>query len=183
MHERRAEAHLLLRDVRSIGHLQRGEPLRGISFDQSNTAAPTRGADPAGLLLQEVPPVSTIAATNTEVALEFLRLAATGHAREAMERFASPDFVHHNPWFPHDAASLAAAMDENARANPGKRLEVQRAISEGDLVAVHSRVQHAPDGPEAATVHLFRISDGLIHELWDVGQEAPAESPNRRGMF
>jgi predicted SnoaL-like aldol condensation-catalyzing enzyme len=132
---------------------------------------------------QEVSPMSTITATNTDIAVEFLRTAATGNAGEAMERFASPDFVHHNPWFPDDAAALAAGMDENARAYPEKRLDVQRTIAEGDLVAVHSRVQHTPGGPEAATVHIFRISDDRIHELWDVGQDAPADSPNRRGMF
>ena len=121
--------------------------------------------------------------TVTDAAVEFLRLAASGHAQEAMKRFAASDFVHHNPWFAADAGSLATAMDENARANPEKSLEVQRTITEGDLVAVHSRVRHAPGGPLAATVHIFRFADGRIAELWDVGQEEPADAPNQRGMF
>ena len=127
--------------------------------------------------------MTTSVTTNTDVAVEFLQMAATGHAREAMERFGSPTFFHHNPWFRADADSLATAMDENARANPGKSLQVQHTIAEGDLVAVHSRVRHAADGPEAATVHIFRIVNGRIEELWDIGQDAPAESPNQRGMF
>ncbi len=127
--------------------------------------------------------MTTTVTTNTDIATEFLRRAATGQAHEAMERFASPDFVHHNPWFAADADSLATAMDENARANPEKSLDVQRTITEGDLVVVHSRVRHAPGGPEAATVHIFRFVDGRIGELWDVGQEEPVDSPNQRGMF
>ena len=119
----------------------------------------------------------------TDTAVEFLHMAASGHAREAMDRFAARDFVHHNPWFAADSGSLAAAMDDNARANPEKSLEVQRTIAEDDLVVVHSRVRHALGGPLAATVHIFRFADGRIAELWDVGQEEPADSPNRRGMF
>ena len=119
----------------------------------------------------------------TDTAVEFLQMAASGQARDAMDRFAARDFAHHNPWFAADAASLAAAMDENAHANPEKSLEVQRTISEDDLVVVHSMVRHAPGGPVAATVHIFRFADGRIAELWDVAQEQPADSPNQRGMF
>lgn len=68
-------------------------------------------------------------------------------------------------------------------ANPEKSLVVQRTITEGDLVAVHSRVRHAPGGSLAATVHIFRFADGRIAELWDVAQEEPPDSPNQRGMF
>ena len=121
--------------------------------------------------------------TRADIAIEFLHLAASGRAQEAMDRFASADFVHHNPWFPADAESLATAMDDNARANPEKSLEVQRTIADGDIVAVHSRVRHAPGGcGDRDGSHLpdRRQPD---RELWDVAQEAPATSPNQRGMF
>ena len=57
------------------------------------------------------------------------------------------------------------------------------AVEEGDLVAVHSRVQHGPADPGAALVHLFRFEGDRIVELWDVGQEVPAETVNANGMF
>jgi predicted SnoaL-like aldol condensation-catalyzing enzyme len=126
---------------------------------------------------------STVVTTNRDIAVDFLRQAATGHAQEAMRRYAAPDFVHHNPYFASDADSLARAMDENARENPDKSLEVLRTLSEGPLVAVHSLVQHKPGDLPAATVHIFRIEDGRIAELWDIGQESPADSPNKAGMF
>jgi predicted SnoaL-like aldol condensation-catalyzing enzyme len=120
---------------------------------------------------------------NRGIAIDFLKQASAGHAREAMRRYAAPTFVHHNPWFASDADSLAAAMDDNARANPDKELEILRTIADGRLVAVHSRVRHTPDQAPAAVVHIFRIVEGQIHELWDVVQEAPADSPNRAGIF
>ena len=121
--------------------------------------------------------------TITQAAVEFLELAATGRAREAWDRFGSPGFVHHNPWFPGDGESLIRAMDENARANPEKHFEIRRTISEGSLVAVHGRVHHRPGDRGAATVHIFRFEDGRMAELWDIGQEVPEHSPNQHGMF
>jgi predicted SnoaL-like aldol condensation-catalyzing enzyme len=74
------------------------------------------------------------------------------------------------------------AMDENVKENPGKRLEVLRAIEEGDLVAVHSFVKHKPDDPGAIVVHIFRFDGDRIVELWDVGQSVPAEAVNADGV-
>ena len=124
-----------------------------------------------------------MAANNKNAAVSFLRLAASGRAREAFGTYAGPGFRHHNPWFAGDADSLAAAMDENARQNPDKKLDVLRAVEEGDLVAVHSYVKHGPDDRGFGLVHIFRFEGGRIVELWDLAQAVPAESPNVHGMF
>jgi predicted SnoaL-like aldol condensation-catalyzing enzyme len=118
-----------------------------------------------------------------DTAVSFLQAAASGHARDASAGRVTSAFRHHNPHFAGDANSLLSAMDENARANPGKRLEIHHALEDGDLVAVHSHVQHGPDDQGAALVHLFRFEGDRIAELWDIAQEVPAESPNKFGMF
>jgi predicted SnoaL-like aldol condensation-catalyzing enzyme len=82
-----------------------------------------------------------------------------------------------------DPASLIATMEDNAREHPAKQLEILRTFAEGPLVAVHSRVRLAPGESAVATVHLFRIEADRIVELWDVGQPAPADSPNEHGLF
>jgi predicted SnoaL-like aldol condensation-catalyzing enzyme len=121
-------------------------------------------------------------ATRKEIAIEFLQKAAAGKLDPAYSHVA-PNFKHHNPYFPGDAKSLKAGMAEAAAKFPNTTLEVQHVFEDGDLVAVHSRVSHGPDQPEIAVVHMFRFEDDQIAELWDVGMEAPKESPNENGMF
>lgn len=118
-----------------------------------------------------------------DAAMEFLRLAASGSVREAYQKYVAVGFRHHNPHFRGDAESLAAGMAENAAKFPDKKLEIQRAIEEGDLVAVHSRVRMKPDDAGVAVVHIFRFKANLIAELWDIGMPAPEKSPNEHGMF
>jgi predicted SnoaL-like aldol condensation-catalyzing enzyme len=117
-----------------------------------------------------------------DAAVSFLRLAASGRVREAYTQIAD-GFRHHNPYFAGDAQSLMKGMEENARQNPGKQLDVLRTIEEGDLVAVHSHVRQKPDDRGAAVVHIFRFEGDRIAELWDVGQPVPAESVNANGTF
>lgn len=121
--------------------------------------------------------------TNRRIAIDFLEQAAAGRAAEAMRRYAAPGFVHHNPYFAGDAESLATAMDDNHRDNPDKRLEILRSIAEGSFVALHGSVRHKPGDAPTSLVHIFRIEDGRIHELWDLGQEPVPDSPNRAGLF
>lgn len=121
--------------------------------------------------------------SNKESAMSFLRLAASGNVEEAYGRFVGAGFRHHNPYFRGDAESLKAAMRENAEQNPGKIFEIQRALQEGDLVAVHSRVRQNAGDRGAAVVHIFRFEGSRIVELWDVGQAQPEQSVNEHGMF
>ena len=118
-----------------------------------------------------------------KTATSFLQAASSGDVRRAFDTYIAPNFRHHNAYFPGDAKSLADAMEQNARENPDKVLRVERAIEEGDLVAVHSRVRLKPDVPEVALVHIFRFEDGRVAELWDIGQPVPPNSPNEHGMF
>ena len=113
----------------------------------------------------------------------FLELVATGHVREATDRFVGKSFVHHNPFFAAGAEALVAAMEENAKRHPHMTLTVERAIGEGEYVAVHSRIKPAPDMPTMAAVHIFRFEGVRVVELWDVVQPLPDDSPNADGMF
>lgn len=118
-----------------------------------------------------------------EAAMDFLRLVASGEVREAYRQYGGPEFRHHNAFFRSDAESLMAAMEENAATNPNKVLEIQRALQEGDLVAVHFHIRQEPGDRGAAVVHIFRFQGDRIAELWDVGQPVPESSPNELGMF
>jgi len=121
--------------------------------------------------------------SHSEIATEFLQLAASGRAREAFERHVTPGFRHHNPWFQGDGPSLMKAMDENAAQNPDKQMTIHRVVEGGDQVATYSHVSQKKGERGAAVVHIFRFEADRIAELWDVGQEVPADSPNQNGMF
>lgn len=120
---------------------------------------------------------------NKEAAVSFLQLASSGKVREAYSNFVAAGFRHHNPYFEGSAESLQAGMEENARQNPDKSLEVKRVIAEGDFVVVHGLVRFKQDDPGLALVHIFRFENDRIVELWDLGQPVPEESPNQYGMF
>lgn len=118
---------------------------------------------------------------NKDSAVYFLKLTACGKVREAYAQFTSAGFRHHNPYFEGSAEALAAGMLENARQFPDKVLEVKHAVTEGDLVAVHSHVRLKPGDPGMALVHIFLFENGRIVELWDLGQPVPEKMPNSMG--
>lgn len=121
--------------------------------------------------------------TRSNHAIAFLRAAAAGRARDAFAQHAAPGFRHHNSFFPGDADSLAAGMDENAAKFPDKVLTVRHVLEDGDYVAVHSEVHMQPGDTGFAVVHLYRFEGDRIAELWDVAQQIPADSPNGNGAF
>ena len=117
-----------------------------------------------------------------ETAVAFLNQASSGKLDEAYAK-VTPAFRHHNAYFAGDAESLKKGMADAHQQFPKTTLEVKHALEDGDLVAIHSRVSHGPDQPDIAVVHLFRFEGDRIAELWDVGMEAPKESPNQNGLF
>src|SRR5918994_5970210 len=108
--------------------------------------------------------------TRKEAAISFLTLVAAGRVRDAYAKHIADGFLHHNAYFPGDRQSLLTAMEDNARQNPNKRLDVLRALEDGDLVAVHSHVRQNPDDRGGVVVHIFRFEGDRVVELWDVGQ-------------
>jgi predicted SnoaL-like aldol condensation-catalyzing enzyme len=118
-----------------------------------------------------------------DAAVSFLQMTASGQVEQAFERFAGPGFRHHNPYFAGDAEAIKAGMLANAARFPDMLFEVQRTIGEGPLVAVHSRARMQPGAPDIALVHILRFEDGLIAEMWDIGQAQPDPMPNQYGMF
>lgn len=118
-----------------------------------------------------------------EAAIEFLTLVASGDVREAYQQYVGKGFRHHNPYFRGDAASLMEAMEQNAAKNPNKEFEVQRALQDGDHVAVLSRVRQTPGDRGGAVVHIFRFEGDRIVEFWDIGQAVPENNVNENGMF
>jgi len=122
-------------------------------------------------------------ATKKEMATDFLHLASKGKSREAFNLYVGQGFKHHNVYFKGDANTLMTAMEESAKNSPDKIFEIQRALEDGELVAVHSKVRQNQNDLGAAVIHIFRFEEDKIAELWDFGQAIPAETVNENGMF
>ena len=118
-----------------------------------------------------------------QMATDFLMLASKGKAREAFNKYVDKNFKHHNIYFKGDGESLMIAMEDNAKKNPNKILEIKRALQDGDLVALHSHVRQNPGDPGGAVVHIFRFENAKVVELWDLGQAVPLETVNEHGIF
>ena len=121
--------------------------------------------------------------TLKESAVDFLTRIVAGDIRGAYERHVAEGARHHNPYYAGDCDSLRKGMEEDEASHPGKQLDVQVALQDGDHVAVHSRLRRPGGEREIAVVHLFRFEHGKIAELWDIAQVAPERIVNRNGMF
>jgi len=121
--------------------------------------------------------------SNADKATRFLAMCTAGQVRQAYDTYVSDDFRHHNAYFPEDRESLLRGMEESARVEPDKSFTARQVIESGDRVAVLSHVRRGNVGIDIAVVHILRFENGRIVEMWDVGQQIPADSPNRLGMF
>ena len=117
------------------------------------------------------------------IASEFIKMCAKGNAKAAFQLYTAEGFKHHNVYFKGDAASLFTAMDESAKQNPDKVFEIQRALEDGEQVAVHSRVVMGGGNVELALMHIFKFQEDKIIELWDFGQVVTEDIVNENGMF
>lgn len=121
--------------------------------------------------------------TKKEIAQHFLMLTSNGESREAFKLYVGENFKHHNAYFKGDGHTLMIAMEENAVTNPNKIFEIQRALEDGEQVAVHSRVVMGEGNVELALMHIFKFKQDKIIELWDFGQVVPEDIVNENGMF
>lgn len=117
-----------------------------------------------------------------EDATSFLQLASAGKVRKAYEKHIHPDFIHHNIYFKGDRESFLIAMEENAREYPNKKYQTLRTLEDGDLVAVHGRVDLSPE-MVFGVIHIFRFADDKIIEAWEASQQTLKDSPNEHGLF
>lgn len=119
-----------------------------------------------------------------EMAVAFLKSAASGDVRAAYEKFIAPGFIHHNQYFKGDRNSLMVAMEEASKASPNKSIDVKHVYEDGNTVITHSQVlRKDPNAAPIAVVHIFRFENNKVVELWDLGQELMKDSPNENGAF
>jgi len=108
-----------------------------------------------------------------------------GDVIEAIQRWFHSDYRQHSPVIADGKqGAIGYLIEEWGRAGAAMPiLGPQRIVAEGDFVLVH--YLYALDGIPGQEAHIdvFRFTDGLISEHWDLKQKVPETSANRNGMW
>jgi predicted SnoaL-like aldol condensation-catalyzing enzyme len=121
--------------------------------------------------------------SNKNNAIAFYRTAYLGKPSKAVEIYVGDEYIQHNPLVGDGKQAFIDYFEEMSKVYPGKEIEFVRAISEGDLVALHTH-QTWPGNEQYVTMDFFRFDEnGKIVEHWDSIQQVPSESKNGNPMY
>jgi predicted SnoaL-like aldol condensation-catalyzing enzyme len=120
---------------------------------------------------------------NKENAISFYRMSYDGNPRKAVELFVGSEYIQHNPLVGDGKELFIKYFERMATEYPNKSIEFERAVTEGNLVALHTH-QVWPGNEEYVTMDFFRFDDfGKIVEHWDSMQQIPKSSANNNTMY
>ena len=121
---------------------------------------------------------------NKKLAVDFFNMVFSAKKpQEAFDKYASKNYIQHNPVAADGPAPAIKFLSEWFVKNPRAIIEIKRVIAEGDMVAIHHHMRTSPEVRGMAAVDMFRVENGKVVEHWDVVQPMPEKSANDHPMF
>jgi predicted SnoaL-like aldol condensation-catalyzing enzyme len=119
----------------------------------------------------------SIAEKNRKLVADGFAAFAAGRT-EVLRTLLSEDFVEHSP---SGRDAFIAHITKTPVANA--RLDLKRVIADDTYVTIHYHMTPPGNARGIAVVDIWRVTNGLITEHWDVVQPVPEESHVPNGMF
>ena len=130
-------------------------------------------------------PVSYNMATeesNRRLVAAYLNQAFNGQQlKAALELYASPTFVQHNPVISGDGIQPVLDAADAGKITASSCYDIQFILAQNDFVWVYSKVTSSTG--VSGVVDMMRVRDSKIVEHWNVDQAVPAKMPHSNGMF
>ncbi len=120
---------------------------------------------------------------NKKNAIAYYKMAYEGSPRKAVEQFVGDEYIQHNPLVGNGKEPFIDYFERMQKEYPNKTIKFVRAISQGDLVALHTH-QVWPGNDQYVTMDFFRFDEkGKIVEHWDAMQQIPEGTKNGNPMY
>lgn len=120
---------------------------------------------------------------NKALVLAFYDKVVNQRDFEGALSYLGPRYIQHNPDAADGAQGLRTFMAAMKGKFPHLRVEVKRALADGDYVVLHGHVVRQPGELGSAHMDIFRVEDGKVVEHWDVDQPIPKQCVNPNGLF
>ncbi|MDX3525237.1 nuclear transport factor 2 family protein [Streptomyces sp. ID05-39B] len=123
-------------------------------------------------------------ARNKRIALAFVDLALNKkQPQKAADLYLRDPYIQHNPQITNGKAAFVTWATNFIKAVPDVEVDFKRAIADGDLVMIHSRLTTSATDRGTAVADIVRFRNGKIVEHWDVLQAVPETAANGNTMF
>ena len=107
--------------------------------------------------------------TNKEIVLNFYRDVWNAHDTSKVADYVAENYIQHNPNVEQGRQGLLNFLENHFFKLEAKH-DIQLALEDGDLVAVHVYVSFN-NGAKAVVTDIYRLVDGVITEHWDSVQK------------
>ena len=97
----------------------------------------------------------------------------------AAERYWSPKYIQHSA---HIAPGREGFFNLIKSTPPTMKYELGTIVADGDFVIVHGRISGLGQPVNRITADVFRITDGIVVEHWDVIQDEATQEQSKSGL-